>query len=147
LEETGMPYTDSATATGGVTFQGLWIHDPLDAEGTIRQHLYGAAQRSLTAAVEHSGTVYAGREYPVFDWGDQRAEEFAVRVDVPHGTSWQDDMDALKSFAENQRTTTVRDSRGRSITGAVAGYSEDDQLWGTRVSFTVTRAHEETVTV
>jgi hypothetical protein len=56
-------------------------------------------------------------------------------------------MDALKSFAENQRTTTVRDGRGRSITGAVGGYGETDQPWGTRVAFTVTRAHEETVTV
>lgn len=141
-----MPYTDSATATGGVAFLGLWVHDPLDAEGTIRQYLYGAAQRSLATAVEHVGTVYAGRTHPVFDWGDQRDETLTVRIDVPHGTTWRADLDALEVFAGNQRTTTVRDARGRSITGAVAGYTETDEPWGTSVSFTVTQAHEETVT-
>lgn len=141
-----MPYTDSATATEGVAFLGLWVHDPIDAEGTIRQHLYGAAQRSAAVGVEHVGTHYAGREFPVFDFGEQRAETFDVRIDVPHGDAWRADMGALKELAEARRVVTVRDARGRSITGAMAGYSEQDMPWGTAVSFTVTRAHEETVT-
>jgi hypothetical protein len=141
-----MPYTDSAAVTGEVTFTGLWVHDPLDAEGTIRQHLYGAAQRSAAVAVEHAGTHYAGRAYPVFDFGEQVNETFSVRVNVPHGDTWRDDLDSLKELAEQRRVVTVRDGRGRSLTGAMAGYGEQDQPWGTQVSFTVTRAHEETVT-
>lgn len=141
-----MPYTDSSTTTGGVAFLGLWVHDPLDPEGTIRQHLYGAAKRSAAVAVEHVGTHYAGREFPVFDYGEARTETFDVRIDVPHGDTWRADMDAFKELAEQRRVVTARDARGRSVTGAASGYSEQDQPWGTAVSFTVTRAHEETVT-
>jgi hypothetical protein len=141
-----MPYTDSDPATAGISFMGVWIHDPLDPEGTVIQLLHGSAARSRSVGVEQVGTTYAGRSYPVFDFGDQRSEVFQVRVDVGHGTTWRSDMDALADFALLERVVVVRDGRGRSVPGAMTDYEERDQPWGTAVSFTVTRAHEETVT-
>lgn len=140
------PYTDADSATEGISFLGLWIHDPLDPEGTVRQLLYGQAARSLQHGTIHVGVQYAGRSYPVFDYGEQKTTAFAVQIDVPHGADWRTELDALAVFADQERNVVVRDSRGRSVTGAMAGYNENDQTWGTQVSFTVTRAHEETVT-
>ena len=143
-----MPHTDSTTATGGVTFRGLWVHDPLDAEGTIRCHLYGSSSsRSSSSDVEHVGTHYAGREFPVVDFGQQGTEVFQVRIDVPYGDTWRADLDALEALATNRRVAAVRDGRGRSLVGAMSGFRESDQPWGTQVEFAVTRAHEETVAV
>lgn len=140
-------YSDSAAATESITFGGLWMSDPMDPAGTIREFPYGRAQRSSALAREHTGTHYAGRELPVFDYGDQRAETFSVKAEVPYGATWRDDMDALQAFAVDRRVLTVRDGRGRSFTGALSGYQEDDQEWGTSVSFAVTRAADESVTV
>lgn len=141
-----MPFADSDPATASIAFMGVWIHDPLDPEGTVLQLPYGSAARSLQVGVEQAATVYAGRSYPVFDFGEEKAQVFSVAVDVPHGSTWRSDLDALEAFADQQRIVVVRDGRGRSVPGALSGYSERDQAWGTQVSFDVTRAHEETVT-
>lgn len=141
-----MPFADSDPATASIAFLGLWIHDPLDPEGTTLQLLYGSALRSLSTAVEQAGTTYAGRSYPVFDFGEEREQVFSVTAEVPHGSTWRTDLDALEAFATQQRIVVVRDGRGRSVPGALSGFSESDEAWGTRVAFTVTRAHEETVT-
>lgn len=141
-----MPFADSDPAIGSITFAGVWIHDPLDAEGTVRQLPYGKASRGMAVGVEQEGITYAGRTYPVFDFGEAKTQTFAVQVDVPHGALWREDLDALQAFGQQERIVVVRDGRGRSVPGALSGYAERDQVWGTAVSFSVTRAHEETVT-
>jgi hypothetical protein len=142
-----MSYTDSAPATALVTFAGVWMSDPLDAENTVRQFPYGSAARTRTVATEQTALRFVGRSYPVVDYGEQLDDQLAVRIDVPHGTDWADDLASLRGFAEAQRITTVRDNRGRSLTGALTGYSEADQEWGTQVSFTVTRSASTVVSV
>ena len=139
-----MAYTDSAPATASITFQGLWLSDPLDPEDTVRQFWYGSAARSRSMSVAQTGLRYAGREYPVFDYGEQIADALSVRVDVPHGPDWADDLESLRSFAVAQRLVTVRDNRGRALTGALTGFDENDRDWGSQVSFTVTRADSVT---
>lgn len=140
-------YTDSASSSESISFDGLWISDPLDHEGTIRQFPYGKASHSTSYDRMSSGTHYAGRELPVFDFGDQLTETFSIQVEIPYGSTWRDDVDAMQAFAVDQRVLTVRDARGRAFTGAMTGYKESDQSWGTQVSFTVTRASEEQVTI
>jgi hypothetical protein len=139
-----MAYTDSEPSTASITFQGVWLFDPLVAEDTVRQFLYGSLSRSRSMGIAQSGMRFAGREYPVFDFGEQIADSLAVRIDVPHGPDWADDLQALRDFATAARITTVRDNRGRSLTGALTGFTENDQDWGTQVTFTVTRADSVT---
>jgi hypothetical protein len=58
-------------------------------------------------------------------------------VDVPFGDTTS--LPELLGFAEGRRTLCYRDSRGRLFFGAMSSYSESDQDWGTRVSFSVSR--------
>jgi len=127
-------------ATGVLDLVGVWVHDPLDPQDTARQFLYGAASRSLGVQVEQEGQSYAGRTFPVYDFGEHQGDSFSVRMDVPHGPLWAADVAALLAFAETRSTLCVRDNRGRMVVGALDGYQESDTDFGTQVSFAVNRA-------
>lgn len=135
-----MPSTDSASIESSTTFQGLWIHDPLDPEGTIHQFLYARSARGVGIDVEQQGMVFAGRQYPVFDYGENQQDSFKVRIDIPNGSTWADEIDVIQDFAQVRRTLCFRDNRGRVFFGTMKGYEEADQDWGTSVAFAVERA-------
>lgn len=134
-----MTYTDSDPVEEGLQLLGLWIHDPLDPEGTIRQFVYAKSQRSSSIDTLGTGHFYAGRQFQVVDYGEHQDDGFGVRLDIPHGADWAADLVALTAFAEGRRTLCYRDGRGRLFFGAMSGYKEDDQNWGTAVAFGVTR--------
>lgn len=141
-----MTYTDSDPETAGLQLLGVWVHDPLDPEGTVRQFLYAKSARASTVDTMGSASFYAGRQFQVVEYGEHQDDVFAVRMNVPHGTDWAADLAALTVFAEARRTLCFRDGRGRLFFGAVAGYQETDEDWGTAVSFTVTRVdYDESV--
>jgi hypothetical protein len=133
-------YIDSDPETAGITFSGIWVHDPVDPEGSVRQFPYGDVNAlSSSIAVDQAGAHYAGRTHPVYDFGEHQTDTLAVTLYVPEET-WTADMAALREFAEARRVLVVRDTRGRVVHGALGGYAETDQTWGTQVVFTVTRA-------
>jgi hypothetical protein len=134
-----MTYTDSEAVTATVDLLGLWIHDPLDAQGTAGNYPYARAQRSSSINTMGSERTFAGRVYPVVDYGEHQEDTFSVRVDVPHGDDWTADLGELTTFAQSRRTLCFRDGRGRLFFGAMGGYDEADQEWGTAVGFTVRR--------
>lgn len=139
-------YTDSATASASTAFNGLWIHDPLDPQGTVVRFLYGKSSRSKSIDVEESGLVFAGRAFPVMEYGEHQADEYDFSVQVPNGSSYLSDLAALADFAESRRTLCVRDNRGKVVFGTMTGYKEQDQDWGSRVSFSVSRVdYDESV--
>jgi hypothetical protein len=138
-----MPYTDSDPVTEGLQLEGMWLHDPLDAEGTIYQFRYGRAARSASRDVEQEGLVFAGRRYPVVDYGEHQADEYGVRVQVHNGDDWAADLAALVDFAESRRTLHFRDNRGRAAYGTLQGHQESDETWGTTVSFTFSTVDHE----
>lgn len=135
-----MPSTDSSTIESSTSFQGLYIHDPLDPEGTIKQFLYARAARSVGIEVEQQGMVFAGRQFPVFDYGEHEENNFKVRVDIPDDSNAATAIYDLQNFARLRRILCFRDNRGRAFFGTMKGYDEADQDWGTQVSFTVERA-------
>lgn len=139
-----MAYTDSDPATASITFSGVWMSDPLDPEDTVRQFLYGSAARSRSLAVQQTPLRFVGRQYPIVDYGEMLDDSLAVQIDVPHGPDWSADLAALRDFATAGRITTVRDNRGRSLTGALTGFTETDTEWGSQVGFTVTRSASTT---
>lgn len=142
-----MAHTDTAVQTAGIAFQGVWIHDPADPIDTVRQFVYGRSARSASIAVETQGHNYAGRTFPVYDYGDYEDNQFPVALTVPFGTTWTADMAALQAFAEYRRTLVIRDNRGRVFYGVLTAYMEKDEDFGTTVSFTFIRVDQETVTV
>lgn len=130
---------DSATGTASVSLHGVWLHDPDDAESTARRLLYGRAQRSYAEEVQQVTQHFAGRTQPVTTFGEYRTDTFQVTVDVPEGTYAVDQLQAVRDFHRGREAVVVRDNRGRVMVATLAGYSEDDQAWGTQVAFTATR--------
>jgi len=135
-----MSYTDSDEAESTLTLTGVWLHDPLDAEGTVQQYLYGRSNRTSTVKVDRHGLVYAGRTFPVFDYGEHQDDQVSVQVLVPHGETWAAELAELLEFAEARRTLCYRDNRGRRVFGSLGNYTEDDEDMGTTVSFEMNRA-------
>lgn len=130
---------DSSEATATLTLTGVWLHDPDDPDGTATGFDYGGPAGKFSVDAEQIGTHYAGRDYPVFDYGEQRDDVLSVQVDVPFGSTWEDDLTVFRWFVRANGNTVVRDSRGRVVRGPLTGYSESDQQWGTQVSATVTQ--------
>lgn len=135
-----MAFTDSDPFEGGLTLQGVWLHDPLDAEETVHSYLYGAGRTASLGTLE-AGQLYAGRTFQVVDYGEHQEEAVQVSVQVPHGTDWAATLASLREFAEARRTVCYRDNRGRLFYGTLVGYDERDEAWGTLVGFTINRVH------
>lgn len=138
-----MPYTDSVPVSTSLPLRGVWIHDPLDAEGTISPFPYGSAQRDTSIDVMGAGAFFAGRSSPVFDYGEHEDEIVGCTVDVPHGPAYRADLALLEAFARSKRSLWFRDNRGRAVLGVMSGFKSTDQPWGSAVSFSVTRAHRD----
>lgn len=135
-----MPYSDSEIVEGGeLILLGVWIHDPEDAEGTSTQYLYGKSARSTSIDVLGVQQVYAGRRYPVYEYGEHQLDKFSVTMQIPHGPTWSADVRSIRDFSESKRTLHFRDNRGRSSFGVMDSYQEADQDWGTQVGFNWTR--------
>lgn len=134
-----MATTDSLPVQGGLALLGVWIHDPLAPQETARQYLYGKASRSASVDVDAGALRYAGRTYPVYDYGEGQDDQLSVSAQVPHGPDWVTQTGELLASAQVRRTLCLRDNRGRRYFGTMSGYSEDDADWGTAVSFSFTR--------
>lgn len=132
-------YTDSIPLVVKIGLLGVWIHDPQDPAGTIRNYPYGKSNRSRQIDVSQSGSVYAGRRYPVVDYGEQQTDSLSITVVVPTGDDWLNNLTDLQEFAGVRRTLCFRDNRGRTLFGTMSGYRESDEDVGTVVSFTVDR--------
>lgn len=114
---------------------GVWIHDPADSAVTVRQFVYGKDSRST--AIDTISTVqqFAGRTFPVTDFGEHEQEDISVSVDIPHGPTHRTEEDDLRTFMEMKRTLFLRDNRGRAAYGTMSGYNQADQAWGVTVGF------------
>jgi hypothetical protein len=132
--------TDSAAVTATLTLLGVWLHDPSDPQGSAYQYPYGRAMRTADVDTMGQGTYYAGREFPVVDFGEYTAATCQVKVQVPNGDTWAADMASLEAFNLLRRTLCFRDNRGRRMFATLSGYDEQDEEWGTTVTFIATSA-------
>lgn len=133
-----MTSTLSAPVTGAVALAGVWLHDPDDAQATAVNYLYGTGKSDALDTLGQ-GTLYAGREYPVVDFGEGVNATVSVTIHVPTGPTWASELAALSEIAAWKRTVMYRDSRGRKVPGVVGDYGRSDQRWGTEVTFTVSQ--------
>jgi hypothetical protein len=135
-----MPSTESEPVTvAAPELQGLWIHDPLNPEGTVIQFLYGGANNGETVGVSSTALQFAGRKYPVYDFGDPESNSFDVAITVPFSDDWYDEIAYLKGLPLGRTTMCFRDSRARVFFGVVLDVKFSDQMHGTQVSLSVQR--------
>lgn len=134
-----MAFADSAPVVGRLDLVGVWIHDPDDPVGTVQSYPFGASARERTVDTMPAGNYYAGRQSPVVDFGEFEAEGISFSVQIPHGPTWRTDVARVRALASQKQTMLYRDNRGRVLPGVLSGYREQDQDWGTVVSFVVTR--------
>lgn len=138
---TGGRWSDTASAR--VDFKGVWLHDPTNPATTLLSYPYGPSNRTSTVEVASGSQQYAGRTFPVIDFGENETEALEVAVLVPRGDGWdwQTQVRPLALMARSRRTLVCRDNRGRVLVGALSGYQEKDNEIGTDVSFTVNRVN------
>lgn len=139
-----MPWADSESEVTSLGLLGVWIFDPeVGAESSVRVYLYGSSQREDSLDAMGAPGYYAGREFPVMDYGEHSSISVSVTVDIPRGESYFQDLEDLIAFAASKRTLHYRDNRGRSMYVTLDGMRRKDTSWGTQVSFTATRAHRD----
>jgi hypothetical protein len=136
-----MAYADSEVAVGSLRLPGVWLHDPLDPQTTIRCYPMGADSREHAVDVDAAGTQYAGRAHPVVDYGEGESQAETIRLIIPHGPAYQAELEELDGWARARRTLHLRDNRGRNVQGTLSGLRSSDQPYGSDVSFTFTRVH------
>src|SRR5690606_40024069 len=67
--------------TNALQLEGVWIHDPDDPEGTIHQFRFGRNNKSSSIDIGGKEQVFAGRRFPVYDFGEHQKDSVTVSVD------------------------------------------------------------------
>lgn len=132
-------YSVATVADTELALQGVWMHDPTDDANTVHQFLYGKDGRATALDTVGTTQQFAGRTFPVVDFGEHEEEDITVSVDIPHGPDHYTEEAALRAFMELKRTLVFRDNRGRAIYGTMSGYNQADQAWGVTVGFKMSR--------
>lgn len=141
-----MAYTDSVTVTTTLPLQGVWISDTSPEVLAAVHYPFGKAQRDHSIDPMGTASWYAGRESPVFDYGEHSDVNLGITVDVPNGPTYLAEIEALEAYATTRRPAWVRDNRGRVVHGILSGFKVTDTAWGAVVSFTVTKTHRDVTT-
>lgn len=142
-----MPYSDSASVSVSINLMGVWIHFPGNEESSSANFIYGSNARSTSMNFLGSGTFYAGRVDPIFDYGEHESRRISVSIVVPHGPDYRTNLDTLEAFAQSRTAVWFRDNRGRCVYGVIEDYSTSDEASGSVVSFNISKAHRDIVTV
>lgn len=133
-----MTSTYSDPVASSVAFSGVWLHDPDDPAGTAYNFLYARSRRSGSLEVEAEENVYAGRTFPVVDFGPFESE----RVQVESHAVSAGDVAALRGFVRLRRPLYFRDNRGRAFLCRISAMTDRDEDFGSTLSFTASRVEE-----
>lgn len=129
---------DSAPVAGTLCLAGVWIHDPADPAGTVSYWLYGTGRGDEFESIAE-GLYYAGRTFPVFDFGEHEAETLTVPIQVPRNDEHLFRTSEMRRMATSKTTLCIRDARSRRIFGVVTKVSRSDEKGSTNLNLTVTR--------
>lgn len=137
----GQYFQDSTFTSidAALSLTGVWMHDPTDSPTTLRQFQYGKDQRSTAIDTVSTVQQFAGRVFPVTDFGEHEQEDVTVSVDIPDDETHYTVEADLRKFMEMKRTLFYKDNRGRALYGTMSGYNQADQAWGVTVGFKFSR--------
>lgn len=121
------------------TMYGVWIHDPEDPAGTERNFLYGGIGRGSSVSVEYQTLQFAGRVHPVAEFGEHENWNAEFTLNIPYGTTWRSDVNALIAFARSRKTMLYRDGRGRRLYGVIPSADLKDARGMEDISISVQR--------
>lgn len=139
----GGGFIDSVAVSVTIMLEGVWLHDLVDPAGSLRQYRYQAGARKENYDAETELLHFAGRPFPVADYGEHGEQGVDVALFVPYGG---DGIAYLRSVIERRVMVVYRDNRGRVMFAALHGLSLQDVAAGTEASFRVDRVnHEEAV--
>ena len=131
---------ESATVEGvSIEFNGVYLHDPSDAEGTLLHYLYGGASKAETIEVDATELRFVGRTFPVFEYGEQESEQVKLGITIPFDDGHAAAVEGLRDVARSRTTWCFRDGRGRKVFGAIKGVGIADAKHGTEADLTVSR--------
>lgn len=135
-------FSTETTADRELDLTGIWLHDPANqtvAASSLHNFMFGKDSRATAINTISTEQQFAGRTFPVVDFGEFEQEDVTVTVDIPHGEDHYTEEAALRTFMEMKRTLFYRDNRGRALYGTMSGYNQADQAWGVTVGFKMGR--------
>jgi hypothetical protein len=135
-----MPTTYSdPTTIAAPEFLGVYIHDPVDPVGTLTSFLYSASLSVENIASPANLLQFAGREFPVAEFGENATHSVDLSITIPFDDTWSTLVAVAQAYARFRGTLTFRDSRGRVVYGVVQSVRVTDRSEGSVVTFTVSR--------
>ena len=141
-----MAFNDSDVVSASLDLLGVWLHDPDDPAGTSRQYLYHGGSRQEEGTVKADQLQFAGRTYPVTEFGDTSEQSVSVTFVIPWDDDYEVAVENFRNFVSQRKLVCYRDVRGRKVFGTVSAFTVSDVKLGTLVSFTVARNdYEEAV--
>ena len=122
-----------------VDLHGVWLHTLTDPAGTSRRYPYNRDIAARQIDVTQATRQYAGRTYPVVEYGDTETVTIGVELDGCTTT----DIDAIATLIRDRTTIVYRDHLGRVTFGTIAGWTETPTaITDTTVTFVVTAVDE-----
>lgn len=98
-------------------------------------------QRQETMAVEVEPATYAGRRYPVFNFGEHSLRQLALPMAIPFADDdWEAKTGYLEALLEARKAFIYRDKRGRLIYGVTDSLDWSDIPIGTAVALKIQAA-------
>lgn len=130
----------SNEVTGGIKLSGAWIHQPgQEADGLVLP--YGGVGRTQALDRAKTSLQFVGREYPVYDVGEARAESIQItsQIIVEDGDV-ETKADRLRDIGRDADLVLFRDGRGRKMYCMPSDWSMTDLDMGAyEVSFLLNR--------
>jgi hypothetical protein len=109
--------SDVVTATAA-SLVGVWLHDPIDPTGTIRNYLYTDG-RSDRVASDGERLVVHGRRRAIAEFGEHEDDGVSVKLRIPFSGDHDSLVGFLRDAVRNRRAICYRDNRGRVVYGVL----------------------------
>lgn len=135
-------YTDSAPTTVACVLESTWLTPFISAVGAVipvnSEFRWPETGLSESPDRENIDLLFAGREYPVTDFGIHKESNFGVTLDLPAGefAAGYGDEAVLRGYALDGTMLVFRDKRGRKAYGRIAGLKFADSKYGKNATFT-----------
>lgn len=98
-------------------------------------------ERSEDMTVEIEPAAYAGRRYPVYDFGEHSLRELKLPLAIPFADDdWETKTEYMEALLEARKAFIYRDKRARLIYGVTDGLEWGDIAIGSTVALTIQAA-------
>lgn len=130
-----MPTTQSDVVTGvSVSFDGSFIHRPDSPDATIFWLPYGGVGRKESRSRESTAMKFAGRTYPVMDFGSGQEYALSLSTTLEYGADWEFRLARLREMSTSALPWLYRDKRGRKMYVSPSDFEVTDIPYGYEVA-------------